>query len=37
MNLIHVKGNTYCIEVGMSYIPFYKLNEKDIIMLDTGA
>lgn len=37
MNLIQVKGNTYCIEVGMSYIPFYKLNEKDIIMLDTGA
>lgn len=37
MKLIHVKDNTYCIDAGMSYIPFYKLNEKDIILLDTGA
>lgn len=37
MNLIQVKGNTYCIDVGWTYVPFYKLNEKDIILLDTGA
>lgn len=36
MNIIQVKDNTYCIDVGMSYVPFYKLNEKDIIMLDSG-
>lgn len=37
MNIIQVKDNTYCIDVGMSYVPFYKLNEKDIILIDTGA
>lgn len=31
-----VKGNTFCIDTGMSSIPFYKVNEKEIIMLDTG-
>ncbi len=36
MKIIKVKGNTYCIDVGMSYVPFYKINEKDIILLDTG-
>ncbi|ERI89772.1 metallo-beta-lactamase domain protein [Clostridiales bacterium oral taxon 876 str. F0540] len=36
MDIINVKGNTFCIDTGMSYIPFYKLNEKEIIMLDTG-
>lgn len=36
MNTIQVKNNTYCIDVGNSYIPFYKINEKDIILLDTG-
>lgn len=36
MNIINVKGNTYCIETGMSYIPFYKINDNEIIMLDTG-
>lgn len=36
MRVIQVKGNTYCIDVGESYIPFYKLNEKDIILIDTG-
>lgn len=36
MKVIKVKGNTYCIDVGGSYIPFYKLNEKDIILIDTG-
>jgi len=37
MNIIQVKDNTYCINVGMSYIPFYKLNDKDIILMDTGV
>ncbi|WP_313339674.1 MBL fold metallo-hydrolase [Sedimentibacter sp.] len=36
MNTIQVMGNTYCIDACNSYIPFYKLNEKDIILLDTG-
>lgn len=36
MNIINVKGNTYCINTGMTYIPFYKINSTEIIMLDTG-
>lgn len=36
MNLIHVKNNTYCIDTGLSYVPFYKINERDIILLDSG-
>lgn len=36
MNLINVKGNTYCIDTGMTYIPIYKINNNEIIMLDTG-
>ncbi len=36
MNIIKVKGNTFCIDTGMSYIPFYKITETDIIMLDSG-
>ncbi|WP_373844636.1 MBL fold metallo-hydrolase [Clostridium sp.] len=31
-----VKGNTYCIDTGMTYIPFYKINDREIIMLDSG-
>lgn len=34
--IIHVKGNTHCIDTGMTYIPFYKINETDIILLDSG-
>lgn len=34
--IIHVKGNTFCIDTDMTYIPFYKVNEKEIIMLDSG-
>lgn len=34
--IIPIKGNTYCIDTGMTYIPFYKINETDIIMLDSG-
>nr|WP_073049788.1 MBL fold metallo-hydrolase [Dethiosulfatibacter aminovorans] len=36
MDIIHVKGNTYCIDTGMTYLPFYKINETDIILLDSG-
>lgn len=36
MNVIKVKRNTYCIDTGMTYIPFYKINDNEIIMLDTG-
>jgi hydroxyacylglutathione hydrolase len=36
MNIIKVKGNTFCINTGMLYIPFYKINDEEIIMLDTG-
>lgn len=31
-----VKGNTFCIDTGMTYIPFYKVNDEEIIMLDSG-
>ncbi len=36
MEIIKVKGNTYCIDTGMTYLPFYKLNNKDIILMDSG-
>jgi hydroxyacylglutathione hydrolase len=31
-----IKGSTFCIDTGMSNIPFYKINEEEIILLDTG-
>ncbi|WP_298838306.1 MBL fold metallo-hydrolase [Clostridium sp.] len=36
MEIIRIKGNTFCITTGMTYIPFYKINDKEIIMLDSG-
>lgn len=36
MEIVKVNGNTYCIDTGMTYIPFYKLNEKEIVLLDSG-
>ncbi|WP_234124963.1 MBL fold metallo-hydrolase [Clostridium hydrogenum] len=36
MDILKVKGNTYCIDTGMTYIPFYKINQEEIVMLDTG-
>lgn len=36
VNIIKVKGNTFCIDTGTLYIPFYKINDEEIIMLDTG-
>ncbi|MBK1813022.1 MBL fold metallo-hydrolase [Clostridium sp. YIM B02505] len=36
MKIIEVKGNTFCIDTGNEYIPFYKVNDKEIILLDSG-
>lgn len=36
MEIKEIKGNTLCIDTGMTYIPFYKINDKEIIMLDSG-
>ena len=36
MEIKEVKGNTFCIDTGMLYIPFYKINHEEIIMLDSG-
>lgn len=36
MEIIKIKGNTFCIDTGMSYIPFYKINDEEIILLDSG-
>lgn len=36
MKIKEIKGNTFCIDTGMTYIPFYKIDDKKIIMLDTG-
>lgn len=36
MEIKEVKGNTFCIDTGMTYIPFYKVNDEEIIMLDSG-
>lgn len=36
MEIQHIKGNTYCIDTGMTYLPFYRINEEEIIMLDSG-
>ena len=31
-----IQGKTFCIDTGMTYIPFYKIDNENIIMLDTG-
>ncbi len=36
MEIKKVRGNTFCIDTGMTYIPFYKINDEEIIMLDSG-
>jgi len=36
MEIKKIKGNTFCIDTGMTYIPFYKINGQEIIMLDSG-
>jgi len=36
MEIIQVKGNTYVLDLGLLYLPFYKINPTDLILLDTG-
>lgn len=36
MEIKKIKGNTFLIDTGMTYIPFYKINDEEIIMLDSG-
>ncbi|WMJ81752.1 MBL fold metallo-hydrolase [Clostridium sp. MB40-C1] len=36
MKIKKVKGSTFCIDTGRTYIPFYKINDEEIIMLDSG-
>ena len=36
MEIKRINGNTFCIDTGMLYIPFYKINHEEIIMLDSG-
>lgn len=36
MKIKNIKGNTFIIDTGMTYIPFYKIDDKNIIMLDCG-
>ena len=36
MKIKKIKGNTFCIDTGMTYIPFYKINDEEIILLDSG-
>lgn len=32
----HIKGNTYVLDLGMMFLPYYKINDEEIIFLDTG-
>ena len=36
LELHHVRGSTWVMETPMAYLPFYKLNDRDIVLLDTG-
>ncbi|KOA19367.1 hydroxyacylglutathione hydrolase [Clostridium homopropionicum DSM 5847] len=36
MEIKPVRGNTFYIDTGMTYIPFYKINDEEIILLDSG-
>ena len=36
MEIKKAKGNTFVIDTKMTYIPFYKINDEEIIMLDSG-
>ena len=35
-NFYCVKGNTWCIDTGATLMAIYRLNEHDIVMIDTG-
>jgi glyoxylase-like metal-dependent hydrolase (beta-lactamase superfamily II) len=36
MKINNIRGNTYFIDTGRTYIPFYKLNENEVILMDSG-
>jgi glyoxylase-like metal-dependent hydrolase (beta-lactamase superfamily II) len=36
LEIIKVSGNTFCIDTGTLFIPFYKINDREIIMIDSG-
>lgn len=36
LNLHHIRGNTFAFETQIALLPFYQLNDRDIILLDTG-
>ena len=36
LNIRPICGNTYAIETEMAFLPFYRLNQQEIILLDTG-
>lgn len=37
MEIQRIKGNTFCIDTKIAYIPFYKIDHENIILLDTGV
>lgn len=36
LQLHHVRGNTCAIETDSSFLPVYQLNEREVVLLDTG-
>lgn len=36
LNVHHICGSTFAFETELAMLPFYKLNERDIVLLDTG-
>ena len=36
MEMLHVLGNTYAAVGSTALLPIYKLNERDIVLIDTG-
>lgn len=36
MCIKEISGNTFCIDTVTTYIPFYKINDSEIIILDSG-
>ncbi len=36
MKIYNIKGNTFYFETKFAYMPFYKINENEIVMLDSG-
>ena len=36
LNIRHVLGDTWVIETELAFLPFYKLNDREIVLMDTG-